>query len=395
MFHKNNGNHQQSKSFTSREAVPDLSEFDQDLEIYPTNETGYEDSPSPADSSIPSFGIAKASGKANRISPRTTVAQPINPGQNGKKKQPLEGSDKKKSSKPKRVPTKQDNRWRFLFGLGLFVVGLAGSILLVQSNTKGIEVIVVTRDISPGQPITSADLATARMSVPPDFAALLVSSREINVLTENVEGSKPSTKVAARKLRVHQPIMQGDIVSPNTLNKTGVPDGMVAMALPVSASTAVARITPGDTVNLLFVNNRGSGVGNASPNETGGAAKGSLETTLLAERVVVLDVVRSGSSVSLGSAGNSGSSTGDNLSSSGSRATITNLTLLLTPEQAQKLAVAKEAGTVNVVLLPFQVQLEKTDNKQGQGEVGANTPTGMMPSPIATIQPTAPATSKP
>ncbi|HEX2912219.1 MAG TPA: RcpC/CpaB family pilus assembly protein [Chloroflexia bacterium] len=351
-----NGQKNDKKKLTS--PAQDWHEFDQDLEVYPANESTYEHSASPADGSIPSFGVAKVGSKPGRINPGSTPAQLPDNGQDSKKRPVTESNHKKKSSKPKRVPTKQDNRWRFFFGLGLFVIGLAGSILLVQSNTKGIEVIVATRDITPGQPITSADLATARMSVPPDFAALLVNSGEINSLTETDSTSKSSIKVAARKLRVHQPIMQGDIVSPTTLNKTGVPDGMVAMALPVSASTAVSRITVGDMVNLLYVNSKGSAVDNVGKNETDGTNKGGLGTAVLAEKVVVLDVARSGSSVSLGNSSNSGSGSGDSSVSSSSRAAITNLTLLLTPEQAQKLAVAKETGTVNVVLLPFQVEAE-------------------------------------
>lgn len=385
MFNRNGHKDDKKKPASS---VEDWREFDQDLELYPADETSYDVSASPADSSIPSFGVAKSGEKFNRAVARSAVQLP-EVGQNGKKKLVGDNSDKKKPSKPKRVPTKQDNRWRFFFGLGLFVVGLAGSILLVQSSSKGIEVIVATRDIAPGQLITGADLTTARMSVPPDFATLLVGVREINTLTSNSEGGKSMTKVAARKLRVHQPIMQGDVVSATTLNKTGVPEGMVAMALPASAATSVSRITPGDMVSLLHVNTKSGPADSSGRPELLPTSKTGLETTLLVEKVVVLDVARSSSGVGLGSANSGSNATGDNQTLSNNRGAITNLTLLLTTEQAQKLATAKETGTINIVLLPFQVEPEKAVNHSTPAEAGANTPAlTTSPVPITTAQPT-------
>jgi Flp pilus assembly protein CpaB len=410
LFNKNTHSSDQKKPGASAAGSQDWKEFDQDYPFNSLEEADDQDwseeeaefaGAGSADSGIPSFGhtIKNGTGNTNGSSPNRP-ANPARPGLNTKgsaaqavdlpastTKAKNAGSavsdtpdrksgNKNKPAKPKRTVVKQDNRWRFFFGLCLFVVGLAGSILLVQTSTKGMEVIVATRDIAPGQPISLADLATARMSIPPDFAATLLGSSDMKTLTTGEDGTKPGRKIAARQLRAHQPIMQGDVVSPASLNKTGVPAGMVAMALPVSASTAVSRITPGDLVTLLYVNNKGSladqaGVGTVKP----GNNSESTNTTL-AENITVLDVSRSNSGVSLGSTGtNTGGGTGSTADNTGTaaRGNLTNLTLLLTLEEAERVALAKETGTINVVLLPFEIEVKQAENtpgttKQGQAQ---------------------------
>lgn len=396
MFKKNDNNYQQSKKSSSTPIMPpDLSEFDRDLEIYGAELIEYEDKPSPADGSIPSFGARKSVSKVDQSQVQPQTSHSVNNRSGSRKKLETETKDAQKGGRSKRVLTRQDNRWRFFFGLALFVVGLAGSIVLVQANTKGIEVVVATRDIAPGQTITEADLVTARMSVPPDLAALLVDSREISSLTGNGSGTSP-TKVAARKLRGHGPIMQGDIVAATTLNKTGVPEGMVAMALPASPATSVARISAGDKVTLLYVNTKSSVSGFSGPSETNTNSKNGLETSLLAERIVVLDVTRSSSGIGLGSGSNTGGNnptSGDNSSGTSSRGAITNLTLLLTVEQARKLAVAKQTGTVDVVLLPFQLETmgatPATEQKPGS-LTPDNASTPLLSSPLSAQPPSDP-----
>jgi Flp pilus assembly protein CpaB len=381
-----NGNKNEKGNPTSLKQ--DLQEFDQDLELYTENGVDNENRAAANNRNIPNFGVAKNPGKSSRIPARSDIDLTPATGQNPKKKLAAESKDTKKVAKPKKITTKQDNRWRFFFGLGLFVIGLAGSILLVQANTKGIEVIVATHDIAPGQKITNADLATARMSIPPDLATLLITSDEINTLITNSDNPNISLKVASRLLRGHQPIMRGDVVSPTTLNKTGVPEGMVAMALPVSASTAASRISSGDLVTLIYVNNKNGLTGNIGTNETVTTGQSSLETIILAEKVTVLDVARTGASINLGSTSNNGGDNGsDGPTSTSNRGTITNLTLLLTNQQAQKLAQAKENGTVNVVLLPLQIQLKDNGNIPLPNEKPSASP-DTNPSPVVTSPPT-------
>lgn len=408
MFKRNN--HKPEQKTVLPEQL-DWQEFDQDLDLAVENENF--DSPKQisisemADSGIPTFSSNANNGLKNRpnfkLENTTNSSSTSSPSRlAGKSGRNLTRSpaNSNKSAKTRHPRTRQDSRWRFFFGLGLFVIGLAGSILLVQTSTKGIEVVVATRDIAPGQPISSADLATARMSVPPELAAMLLNSQDMTTLISNNAGTNSSLRVAARKLRTHQPIMQGDIVSAATLNKTGVPEGMIAMALPVSASTAASRINPGDTVTLLYVNAKDNSVQSIGKADITGSSKSSLETTVLAQGVTVLDVARSGSSVSFSGSGGSGSSnTSDSSTSNSNRSAPANLTLLLTLEQAQKLAVAKEMGTINVVLLPFQPQAEKSDTAQSQSEVSpasgaATTPTSSNPVPAGNATSTAtPATA--
>lgn len=425
LFKKNTQDHDQKKLKSA--GSQDWKEFDQDYPFNSLEEVDEQDlsegtadtaGAGSADSGIPNFGhnVKNGTGYTNGNSSPNRPVNPARPGlsttgpaagavdsptSNPKAKNAgravsdtadSKPGNRNKPAKPKRPVVKQDNRWRFFFGLCLFVVGLAGSILLVQTSTKGMEVIVATRDIAPGQPISLADLATARMSIPPDFAATLLSSSDLKTLTASEDGTtKPGRKVAARQLRAHQPVMQGDVVSPASLNKTGVPAGMVAMALPVSASTAVSRITPGDQVTLLYVNNKGNlsdqaGVG------TGKAVNNSGPTfTTLAEHITVLDVSRSSSGVSLGSTGTStGGSTGNTADNTGAavKGNLTNLTLLLTLEQAQSVALAKEAGVINVVLLPFEIEVKQAGNtssttNQNQSQVNSpNTDPSTSPSDL-------------
>lgn len=365
----------------------DFYEFDQDLKFDMERNSIQEVRGGSAESSIPDFGVIKNNVKPSRTFPKVDTDQLLRfNGQDPEGKNPIrKNKAKDKASKPQRISAKKDYRWRFFFGLILFVTGLAGSIFLVQSNTKGLEVIVATHDILPGQTITNADLTTARMSVPPDLASLLLSGDEINTFLGN-NASNNSPKVASRQLRSHQPIMQGDIISSATLNKTGVPEGMVAIALPVSPSTAASRITPGDSVTLIYVNNKSGLIGNFNANETASAEQKTIETRILAEKVTVLDVTRGGSNINLAAASNSNGSSSDNLISSSNRSPITNLTLLVTVDQAQQIAVAKETGTVNVVLLPLLLQSDKNVDSSSLKQTPQISP-NIQASPIQTVSP--------
>jgi Flp pilus assembly protein CpaB len=306
-----------NRSNNGKSKLPDLSEFDPPNHFAADAGTDLEDYEEDLDSAVENKVPSFSKGAVKKTLREEKVKQT-------------------KSNQPK---TQQNARWRFFFGIFLFIVGLGGSLWLVSSSMEGVEVVVVTREIQPGQLITGSDLSTARINVAPNYAATLIDSREASKLVGQ-------GKVAARLLRPSQPVMKGDIVSATELNKTGVPEGFVAIALPVSASTAASRINRDDQVTLLFVSGKGE-VGEVKAGNEGKAV-------ILAEGVKVLEVSRASSSFSLNSSGNSANATPK------SGGTINNLTLLVTLEQAQALARAKESGTIDVVLLPLALPESST-----------------------------------
>ncbi len=222
------------------------------------------------------------------------------------KGQPSSAASKKQT---RRGVTAPDARWRLFFGLALFTVAFGVSFWVLNSSQKGVEVVIATREILAGQAITNADLSSARMSVSPELAANLYSSTELNLLTnpDNAAAAGTNRKLSSRLLRPHQPLMRGDIVPQAVLNKSGVPEGMVALAMPVSAATAASRINPDDFVTLLFVEKD---------------IKVAQVSVVLAEKVRVLDVTRSNSGTILSNTGPTGSAAGSVLSGGLTRAPL-------------------------------------------------------------------------
>lgn len=305
------------------------------------------------DFNIPSFGIKtgehfiKAEPRPNGIAGGITglkstfpnLNQPLDSGPIKKNGKPASGSKNKPNSiKP---VVKQDSRWRLFFGLALFIVTFIAALWVLNSSQKGIEVIIAVREILPGQAITNGDFSTAKVSVSPELANNLFNPSELSTLINSENSSGTNQKVASRLIRAHEPVMRGDIVAQATLNKTGVPEGMVALSLPVSASTAAARISRNDLVTLLYFDK------NDKEQQTSG------QSLVLAEKVKVLDITRSSTGFSLNTSSSSASD-GSSISSPliDSRSPLTNLTILVTLEQAKTIEAAKEKGVINVVLLP-------------------------------------------
>ncbi len=329
------------------------------------------------DLNIPSFGVntgnhfIKSEPGTNGYAGAISGSRPKSPFPNLNHHQ-LDPGVSKKNGNPtggsKNTPgslkpvANQDSRWRLFFGLALFVVTFVAALWILNGSQKGLEVIIAVREIQPGQPVTNADLSTAKVSVSPELAANLFSPAELNSLINSDNSPGLSRKVASRLLRTHQPVMRGDIVPQTALNKTGVPEGMVGLSLPVSAATAAARINQNDLVTLLYFDKD---------------AKASLaagQSQVLAEGVKVLDITRSTSGFSLNATGNASSSsaTGSGSAinspltdSNTSRSPLTNLTLLVTLEQARVIVAAKEQGVISVVLLPGIVSYQSPDSGVG------------------------------
>jgi Flp pilus assembly protein CpaB len=138
--------------------------------------------------------------------------------------------------------------------------------------------------------------------------------------------------------------MAGDITDPQTYNRSGIPAGLVALALPVTSGNSVAgRVSRGDLVTLLLVS-RESGT---SPGHPGTAS-------LLAEGLQVLEVQR-------GNLATAGLAT-----SGGTVPAATSLTLLVTLEQAARIKAGQEQGSVSVVLLPQVPSARNTGPASGE-----------------------------
>ena len=258
---------------------------------------------------------------------------------------------RKQKQKAGRTPVKQDSRWRLLSGLAVFIVGLAAIVFLVQSNVKGAEVVVAAHDIPAGQVITSADLTTALISADPNYVTTLINSKNLSTLTDE-NGTR---RVSSRFIHAHEPVVKGDVVLPSAFNRTGVPEGMVALSMATTPANASSRINSGDMVTLLYTPPGGTSASANVSKETNQTAAAATTTKVLVENVRVLDVVRSSSSATSLGLSDSSSSAPNSNSSSGSRTTsgaISNLTLLVTLDQAKTIETAKPAGTISVLLLP-------------------------------------------
>ncbi|NWJ47111.1 MAG: hypothetical protein HXX08_14720 [Chloroflexi bacterium] len=232
------------------------------------------------------------------------------------------------SGKPVGGTPTQDSRWRLLLGLGIAVMTFLAALFWLQGSVEGVEVVVATREIATGQIISADDLTTARLSGSSDYASRLIASKELSGLTR--DGSE--RKVAARLIRAAEPLMKQDLIPASQYNRSGIPEGQVALSLPTTSAYAVSRISRGDQVTLLITNK-----------SSGSDAKN--QAIVLAENIKVLEVARSGSSLSLNS-----SSSGAGSSNSGA---LSGLTLLVTLEQARQISQAREQGVITVVLQPL------------------------------------------
>jgi pilus assembly protein CpaB len=178
-----------------------------------------------------------------------------------------------------------------------------------SASPKTKRIIAAAVALQPGTPITAENLTEIDWPVNVPLEGLIEKK-------EDVTGHGLMYAVA-----VHQPVLQRDLVSSASLGLSAkIPDGMRATAVKTNEVTNIAGfIFPGSHVDLLVT---------LKPDNNS-----SMETRTVLQNVLVL-------------------STGAKIDPdpNGKPENVNVVTLLVTPEQSEKLALAQNQGTVHFVL---------------------------------------------
>ncbi len=202
--------------------------------------------------------------------------------------------------------------------LGTFISLLATTITLSTwtslSSTR--PVLVATRDLPVGAKIGASDLTTAQVNVPDAVYAASVPASEQPALIGK---------------QVTEPVHAGQIVQSSQASE-GARLGQDQMAMTIAVGPEVAAggtLQPGDHVQVLVTRNKGE------PNST---------TEVVLPSPTVYTIGYDPTSYGLAA--------GNEAASSGEPGTLSTLTLILSSQDALKLANAKWNGDLDVVLLP-------------------------------------------
>lgn len=155
--------------------------------------------------------------------------------------------------------------------------------------------VVASKDLPAGQPITAADLTIAEMALPPANGYTAISE---------VEGRTPARNIAAGALITSEQLLQGIAI--------GIKPGERAVAVPVDELAGVSnRVTPGDYVDVFMSLQDPSSAGSGQTN---------TQARLLLSRLQVLGY----GNADVGQTGNRGDEQGNEVGTSspepGSRA---------------------------------------------------------------------------
>jgi pilus assembly protein CpaB len=238
------------------------------------------------------------------------------------------------------------NRTRLLL-IGLIALALGGFVsLLVYRNlqskqesadTTGVDVVVAANDLQVGAKIEDGDVKLVRMpagSIPPNC----------------FRGSM--SKVIGRGVIL--PISRGEFILPNKLagENAGsglpslIPPGMRAVSVRVNEVVSVAGfVQPGTRVDVLLTGNPGNG-------------SGAEQTTTVLENVAVI-------------------ATGQKLehNSNGDAQMTPVITLLVSPDDAQKLTLASTQGRIQLALRnPLDTREQNLDAVNSSALYGMPTP---------------------
>ena len=204
---------------------------------------------------------------------------------------------------------------RALTGLFLALTAFAASVAFwtVVSDTR--PVLVATRDLPAGAILTGADLAVARVRLDDAlYAAAVPAESQAELLGKQL----------AHPLHKDQLLVRAQL-SP----RPPVAAGQLALSIPVGAQSAVGgRVRPGDVVQVLLTTEKG---------------KPESLTSVVLERATVHDVGYDQRAVVVGGEGDRAA-----------RGPLSSLTLLVTPEQAVRLAHARHNGELDVALVPVE-----------------------------------------
>jgi pilus assembly protein CpaB len=243
------------------------------------------------------------------------------------------------------------NRTRLLF-IGIIALALGGLLSSVvyktlqartgHPQTPGVDVVVAANDLNVGSKIDDRDLKIVRLPA--------------ESLPEGVFHSK--TRVVGRGVVL--PVSKGEFILPNKVagENAGsgmpalIPPGMRAVSVRVNEVVAVAGfVVPGTRVDVLLTGNPGGNSDN--------------QTTTVLENIAVL---AAGQKLERNSAGEPQS--------------VPVITLLVSPEDAQKLTLASQEGRIQLTLRnPLDTNQQKLPSVRNAVLYGAPAPT---PTPAST-----------
>ncbi len=187
-----------------------------------------------------------------------------------------------------------------------------------------VQVCVATRDISQGQTISQQDVELRTW-----VADLLPQDAAMDV--RDVVG-----QTAQQPILSNEPISAAKVGSPQ--QDIVVPDGLCAVSVPSQDVQSVGgALKPGDTVNVYAV---GSGV------------------SLIGESILVLET---------SSAGAGSESSSSTFGSSSSKASVTWVTLAVTPESVEQLIASSKSGNLYFAL-PGSSEADSADSESASAE---------------------------
>lgn len=206
---------------------------------------------------------------------------------------------------------------RAVVGLFLLLLAVGGSLAFWRSANDTRAVLVATRERPAGATLRPGDLAVAHLRLDESVYAAAVPAGDL----ESLVGRQLAEPLHAQQLVVPAQISARPRLGPE----------QVALTIPVAAQTAVGgKLRPGDQVRVIATRDRG---------------RPESRTDVVLDRAVVYDTGREDRVAALGGG----------LGEDAERARsgpLSSVTLVVTEEEAVRLAHARWNGDLDVALLP-------------------------------------------
>jgi len=213
---------------------------------------------------------------------------------------------------------------RALVGVLLMLAATGGAIVAWTAAEDTRPIIVAARDLPSGAILSASDLVVHRVRVDDSIYSAAVPGSDLNSLV----GRQLAEPVHADQI----------LARAQVAGKPAVPPGQEVLTVPVRADNAAGgRLQPGDVVQVLA---------------TVDAGKPDSHTDVILPNATVYDVGRDAQSAGgVGSASGTSSGTG-----AGAGGAVTWASLIVTPDQALKVANARWNADLDVALVPAQEQ---------------------------------------